>query len=209
MRVAQDNALVSGMFPQVKDSTASWRCALASASLLHYWICLLIVLHKSPFCSPFPQSCWTTVCIETWTQSSGWTFAAYGVPSFWATEWRCIGWGMSLVLASTAASCLHSSQAEPSPGACTFLDWRSWTSNPMALSVCWCISRCQTISHVFMVLSPCCAVISCTSKAAWGQRMTADEEKRLIAEVRALSIGDLSQVMEGLPSDLLLVLRTE
>ena len=39
--------------------------------------------------------------------------------------------------------------------------------------------------------------------------MTSEEEKRLMSELRGLSIGDLSSVMEGLPSDLLLVLRTE
>jgi len=48
-----------------------------------------------------------------------------------------------------------------------------------------------------------------TSKTAFGQTMTPDEQKKLKEEVRRFTLGDISQWLEGLDREFLTVLRTE
>eukprot|EP01018_Ginkgo_biloba_P028577 Gb_41116 [translate_table: standard] len=47
------------------------------------------------------------------------------------------------------------------------------------------------------------------SKSVLGKGMSTEERKRLRQEVRQFTVGDVSQFMEGLPRDLLTVLRTD
>ncbi|KAI3725718.1 hypothetical protein L1987_65510 [Smallanthus sonchifolius] len=47
------------------------------------------------------------------------------------------------------------------------------------------------------------------SKAAFGDGMSVEEKKNLKQEVKSLSIGDISEFMESLPSEFLTVLRTD
>ncbi|CAI7897936.1 unnamed protein product [Closterium sp. NIES-53] len=48
-----------------------------------------------------------------------------------------------------------------------------------------------------------------TSKTRWGQRMSPEEEKSVMREIKAISPQDLTAVVEGLPKDMFLVMRTE
>ncbi|KAK9069409.1 hypothetical protein SSX86_011312 [Deinandra increscens subsp. villosa] len=47
------------------------------------------------------------------------------------------------------------------------------------------------------------------SRAAFGDRMSVEEKTNLKQEVKSLSIGDISEFMESLPSEFLTVLRTD
>ncbi|GJP41628.1 hypothetical protein CLOM_g1274 [Closterium sp. NIES-68] len=47
------------------------------------------------------------------------------------------------------------------------------------------------------------------SKTRWGQRMSPEEEKSLRKEIKAISPQDLTAVVEGLPKDMFLVMRTD
>ncbi|CAI5478359.1 unnamed protein product [Closterium sp. Yama58-4] len=47
------------------------------------------------------------------------------------------------------------------------------------------------------------------SKTRWGQRMSPEEEKSLRREIKAISPQDLTAVVEGLPKDMFLVMRTD
>ncbi|KAL8228561.1 hypothetical protein R6Q59_000062 [Mikania micrantha] len=47
------------------------------------------------------------------------------------------------------------------------------------------------------------------SKAAFGDGMSIEEKTKLKQEVKSLSIGDVSEFMESLPSEFLTVLRTD
>ncbi|CAI5931253.1 unnamed protein product [Closterium sp. NIES-65] len=47
------------------------------------------------------------------------------------------------------------------------------------------------------------------SKTRWGQRMSPEEEKSLRREIKAISPQDLTALVEGLPEDMFLVMRTD
>ncbi|CAI5509610.1 unnamed protein product [Closterium sp. Naga37s-1] len=47
------------------------------------------------------------------------------------------------------------------------------------------------------------------SKTRWGQRMSPEEEKSVMREIKAISPQDLTAVVEGLPKDMFLVMRTD